>query len=309
MTAQDADGSEPTGPDEEVEFESEADESQAVQEGTGTPEAVESFLSALASASDDDLEETLLECLADSPAAGEEMEGSDDAEPNDEESADPVAITIDDELVDELAEVETEHLARALGALRVEVARLETRLAGEAERADDLESRLARKQADFQNYKKRQQKRHEEEKQRATEDLVARLLDVRDNLERALEQDDDTDIRGGVESTLEQFDHQLERENVARIEPTVGGDTDPRRHEVLVTIASDEPEGSIAQVHRPGYEMAGKVLRPAQVAVSDGSLADDADAETADEDAADGTEAGEKADPGEETDARRGGDE
>ncbi|WP_417448621.1 nucleotide exchange factor GrpE [Halovenus salina] len=116
-------------------------------------------------------------------------------------------------------------------------------------------------------------------KQRATEDFVTRLLDVRDNLERALEQDEDTDIRGGVESTLDQFDQQLDRENVEPIEPEVGQETDPRRHEVLATIASDQPEDTVAQIHRSGYVMGEKVLRPAQVAVSDGSLSDQEETE------------------------------
>jgi molecular chaperone GrpE len=99
---------------------------------------------------------------------------------------------------------------------------------------------------------------------------VERLLDVRDNLQRALDQDDDADIRGGVESTLRQFDQELEREEVGRIEPAPGDETDPQRHEVLMRVASDQPEDAVADVHRPGYEMGGKVLRPAQVTVSEG---------------------------------------
>jgi len=177
-------------------------------------------------------------------------------------------------LVEAVEATPAETVAEGITRLRTELARLQDDLEAERERADDLESRLKRKQADFQNYKKRQQERMEEEKQRATEDLVSRLLDVRDNLQRALEQDADTDIRGGVESTLEQFNHELDKENVAVIEPDVGSEVDPRRHEVLATIASDQPEDTVADLHRPGYEMAGKVLRPAQVAVSDGSQHD-----------------------------------
>jgi len=178
------------------------------------------------------------------------------------------------ELVSVIETTPAEVVAAGFASLQEKVDELESELETERERADDLESRLKRKQADFQNYKKRQQERMEEEKQRATEDLVSRLLDVRDNLQRALEQDADTDIRGGVESTLEQFNHELDKENVAVIEPDVGSEVDPRRHEVLATIASDQPEDTVADLHRPGYEMAGKVLRPAQVAVSDGSQHD-----------------------------------
>lgn len=169
-----------------------------------------------------------------------------------------------EELIERVADSEPEDIARELHTLRNQVDERD-------EEIEDLQSRLKRKQADFQNYKKRQKKRLEDEKERATEDLVERLLDVRDNLRRALEQDENADIRGGVESTLKQFDEQFERENVTPIEPDPGEDVDPQRHEALATIASDQPEQTVAEVHRPGYEMAGKIIRPAQVAISDGS--------------------------------------
>ncbi|WP_436935240.1 nucleotide exchange factor GrpE [Halovenus marina] len=184
---------------------------------------------------------------------------------------DPEDVAVDAEVLEWVDAASVETTARVIEALRRERDRLESDLAETSERADDFESRLKRKQADFQNYKKRQQKRLEEEKQRATEDFVERILDVRDNLDRALDQDEGADIRSGLESTVEQFDEQLRRENVERIEPEPGQDTDPQRHEVLATVESDQPADSIASVHRTGYEMAGKVLRPAQVTVSGGS--------------------------------------
>ena len=105
-------------------------------------------------------------------------------------------------------------------------------------------------------------------KARATEDLVEELIDVRDNLVRALDQDDDADLRPGVESTLEAFDRALEDENVAFISPAAGEEVDPERHEVMQRVDSDQPAGTIADVYQQGYEMAGKILRPARVTVS-----------------------------------------
>lgn len=133
---------------------------------------------------------------------------------------------------------------------------------------EELDSNLKRKQADFKNYKKRMKKRREQERKRATEDLVTRLIDVRDNLKRGLEQDGD--IREGVESTLNQFDHVLEGENVEELAPEPGDAVDPQRHEVLMQVESEQPADTIDDVHRPGYEMAGKILREAQVTVSNG---------------------------------------
>jgi molecular chaperone GrpE len=178
---------------------------------------------------------------------------------------------IDPELVERVAESDPETVASELAALRLRVDALESQLETREEEVDDLESKLKRKQADFQNYKKRMEKRREEEKQRATEDLVERLLDVRDNLLRALDQEaNGGDIRDGVERTLGQFDSVLAEENVEVVEPEPGEEVDPHTHEVLMRVDSDQPADTIADVSRPGYVMAEKVLRPAQVTVSEG---------------------------------------
>ncbi|EMA41581.1 nucleotide exchange factor GrpE [Halococcus hamelinensis] len=158
------------------------------------------------------------------------------------------------------------------GELASEVDDLRERAATAEERAaevEELEAQLKRKQADFQNYKKRAKQRQEEQEARATEDLVTRLLEVRDNLSRALEQDEEVDIRPGVESTLEELDRVFDDENVDQIEPTPGDAVDPQRHEVMLRVDSDEPSDTVAEVYRPGYEMGEKVLRPAQVTVSE----------------------------------------
>jgi molecular chaperone GrpE (heat shock protein) len=141
------------------------------------------------------------------------------------------------------------------------------------EEREDLKGKLARKQADFKNYKERQKRKQEQLKERATEDLVERLVDVRDNLKRALDQDvdDDESIRGGVEMTLKEFDRVLADENVEEISPEAGEDVDPQRHEVMVRVDSDQPEGTVAEVFNPGYEMADRVIQAAQVTVSTGA--------------------------------------
>jgi molecular chaperone GrpE len=179
-------------------------------------------------------------------------------------------VELDPELVERVAEADPETVAREIQSLRQRVDAAEEALAAEEARAEELESKLKRKQADFQNFKKRMEKRREEEQARATEALVERLLDVRDNLVRALEQDEDVDIREGVAKTLDTFDRVLDAENVVTIEPEAGADVDPQRHEVLLKVASDQPPGTVDSLQRPGYEMAGKVIRPAQVTVSDG---------------------------------------
>lgn len=208
-----------------------------------------------------------------SGAAGADTDG---------ERTDEQIAELREKQLETVQDADADELADELAARRLKIERLESELAEREstieqkdEEIEDLTSRLKRKQADFQNYKKRMKEKREDEKQRATEDLVERLLDVRDNLKRALDQDDVADLRDGVESTLRQFETELDRENVEPIEPEPGDEVDPERHEVLVRMDSSLPEDTIAEAHRAGYEMAGKVIRTAQVAVSDGSPADE----------------------------------
>lgn len=180
------------------------------------------------------------------------------------EADEDLADTIEERVL-ALAE-ERDDLEARLGERNEEVEALESEI-------EDLQTRVKRTQADFQNYKKRAKKRQDQLEERATEDLVTRLVDVRDNLVRALETDHDDveSIREGVEMTLREFDHVLDAENVATVDPEPGTEVDPQRHEVMMRVESDQPADTVAEVYRAGYEMAGKVIRTAQITVSEGS--------------------------------------
>ena len=213
----------------------------------------------------------------DAAAAGGNRERDGDSPTLDDELDEELAeADLDGALVERVESADTESVARELAALRARVDALESQLEDREAELDEVTSKLKRKQADFQNYKKRTEKRREQERQRATEDLVERLLDVRDNLLRALDQEtaDADDIREGIETTLTQFDRVLDEENVDVVDPEPGETVDPHTHEVLMRVDSDQPEDTIAEVHRPGYVMAEKVLRPAQVTVSEGDGGD-----------------------------------
>ncbi|WP_433627828.1 nucleotide exchange factor GrpE [Halomicrococcus sp. NG-SE-24] len=191
-----------------------------------------------------------------------------DAESETEQSVEDVLGPTSTSLVAKVA-VEDEGLAVDL---EEHLADLERRREEAEAEAEEFESKLKRKQADFQNYKKRAKKRQEQLEERATEDLVERLLDVHENLKRAVEDDHENveSLREGVELTLKELNRVLDEENVTEIEPDPGEDVDPQRHEVMMRVDSDHPEDTIADVYRPGYEMADKVLQSAQVTVSDG---------------------------------------
>ena len=204
------------------------------------------------------------------PESGASAGGDAQADGDDASSADPTdeeARPSVETLVTRIA-AHDEALAETAHELGDRIESLEADLEAKDEEIETLTEKLTRARADFTNYKKRTEKQQEQLKARATEDLVERLTSVRDNLVRALEQDADADIRPGVESTLESFDRVLAEENVTFITPSAGDEVDPERHEVMLRVDSDQPAGTIDDVYQPGYEMAGKVIQPAQVTVS-----------------------------------------
>jgi molecular chaperone GrpE len=225
---------------------------------------------------------------------------SDDAAERDASDADPAAATgvgttagdgdaseatptgaengSEADLADRVA-AHDEALASEVRAVQADLASSEERVAELEERVESLESKLKRKAADFENYKKRAEERREELKERAAEDLVEKVVAVRDDLVRALDQDEDAGLRDGIESTLATFDRILDEENVDPVEPSPGDEVDPHSHEVLMRVESDRPEGRIVDVYRPGYVMGDRVIQTAQVAVSEGAAGDEATAD------------------------------
>ncbi len=202
----------------------------------------------------------------------------DELDASEEPAADEAPAESEEPSVEELsAQIETLEAERDALADELEDLRAER---------DDLTSRLKRAAADFENYKKRQSRLREQQSSEATERVLERLLVVRDNLTRALDEDvEDLDaLREGVKLTLSEFDRVLDAEDVSEIDPDPGHRVDPERHEVMAKVESEHPEGHIDDVYQAGYERGEKVLRPAQVTVSDGAgrAADDADESTED---------------------------
>lgn len=131
---------------------------------------------------------------------------------------------------------------------------------------------LARLQADFDNYKKRQEKKQKEFIEFANEGLINNLLSVMDNLERALdstENEKDTKaIKEGINNTLKEFRNILNKEGVKPMQ-SIGHRFDPYKHEAVMRIDTDKySEDTITEEFRKGYYIKSKVLRPAMVKVA-----------------------------------------
>lgn len=131
---------------------------------------------------------------------------------------------------------------------------------------------LERLQADFDNYKKRQEKKQREFIEFANERLINNLLSVIDNLERALDstknEKDTRAIREGINNTLKEFYNILKKEGVVPME-SIGHRFDPYKHEAVMRIDTDKySEDTVIEEFQKGYYIKSKVLRPAMVKVA-----------------------------------------
>jgi len=141
----------------------------------------------------------------------------------------------------------------------------------------ELEDRLLRNAAEFENYKKRQARLYEDMVRNANDRVLADLLDIVDNFERAVEHasatgDNGADaVRKGAELILSQMKDMLGRYDVTPIE-SLGKPFDPNLHEALMQVQSAEyDEGIVALQINRGYKRGDRVIRHARVGVSTGA--------------------------------------
>jgi len=135
----------------------------------------------------------------------------------------------------------------------------------------DLRQTLLRRQADFDNYRKRIEKERAEDSKRHTARVVEALIPIIDGFEHALAAHREAEYenyRKGFELIYKQLRDNLAKLGVERIEP-LGQRFDPHSHQAMDRTETDEAEdGTILQVYQPGYIFHGRVLRPAMVRVA-----------------------------------------
>jgi molecular chaperone GrpE len=160
-----------------------------------------------------------------------------------------VEAQVDDPVVDELAEV--------------------------ARQRDEYLDALQRLKAEFDNYRKRAARDQSDLVARASERLVKALLPVLDDLERALEaaeQHEEAKLEDGVRLVHRALADTLAKEGL--VEVATDGKFDPHTQEALLAQPSEAKEGTVVQVLQKGYRLGDRVLRPARVVVSSGSVCD-----------------------------------
>ncbi|MAZ33064.1 MAG: nucleotide exchange factor GrpE [Thalassospira sp.] len=153
----------------------------------------------------------------------------------------------------------------------------------EAEVAE-LKDRLLRAAAEVENTRRRAKKDVEDASNYAVTKFARDLLDVGDNLRRALEaagNDANADpamktLIDGVEMTEKSLLKAFEQNGIEKLEP-LGEKLDPNQHQAVFEMPNPAyPDGHVAQVMQAGYVLKGRLLRPAMVGVTKNPAGQDA---------------------------------
>ena len=130
-------------------------------------------------------------------------------------------------------------------------------------------------QAEAENFRKRMRRDMEDQLRFASVPMIGDILEVRDNLLRALQAAENAadlvGLKEGVAMVAKQLDDTLAKYSVEEI-PALGETFDPNCHEAISQMPSDDhPSGTISHVAQSGFRMHDRVIRPSQVVVSSGS--------------------------------------
>ena len=135
---------------------------------------------------------------------------------------------------------------------------------------DELNDRLLRLTAEYDNFRKRSQREKNESRQFANQHLLEKQLPVLDNFEMALTAAENADpaIRDGVQMIYDQFLSVLKEAGVEGID--AGGELfDPNVHEAISQKETTEvEEGTVVQQVQRGYKLNDRLVRPARVIVA-----------------------------------------
>ncbi len=166
-----------------------------------------------------------------------------------------------------------ETIGNALIELKTRISELEAGYKALEEENSSLKDQYLRKQADFENFRKRMQKEKQEVIQFSNKQLLLDIVPVLDDFERAIksaeESEDFTSFHDGILLIERQFYNLLERKWGLKRMDSKGSPFDPQFHEAIATEESkDHDQAVVIEDYQKGYLLHDKVLRAAKVKVS-----------------------------------------
>jgi molecular chaperone GrpE len=184
----------------------------------------------------------------------------------------------DDETAQDQTPTDGEPQSRA----EIAAAELATLLAKAEGELAETKDKLLRALAETENIRRRAQRDSDDARKYAASKFAGDMLDVADNLRRALASVEGVTVQDdhikalveGVAATERALLSAFERHGIKRIEPQLGERFDANAHEAMFEVPNTgQPGGSIVQVVQPGYRMHDRLLRPAMVGVAKGDAA------------------------------------
>ena len=132
---------------------------------------------------------------------------------------------------------------------------------------EDYHSQILRLQADFDNYKKRSEKDLKDYIKYANENLILKIIEVYEDLERALNTDNSADLKEGVDMIYKKLKDILQGEGLVEIN-CKGEIFDPFKHEALMVEEHDDyDDGAVIEELAKGYTLDSKVIKYSKVKV------------------------------------------
>jgi molecular chaperone GrpE len=138
-----------------------------------------------------------------------------------------------------------------------------------------LKEQILRYAADAENTKRRAEREANDARAYAIQKFARDLLGVADNLARALTHEPESEDAGvknfvlGVEMTDKELQSAFERNGLKKIQPARGEKFDPHQHQAMAEVPdTDVVGGGVVEVMQPGYELLGRLVRPAMVMVA-----------------------------------------
>ena len=174
---------------------------------------------------------------------------------------------MDAEVVSEAGREESE-----AEAAEASVAQWQAALEVAVKQRDELKDQLLRSQADFQNFKRRNQTARSDGYEDGVRESIAAMLPAIDNLERAIDAAEKTEdeaakaLAEGVKMTLGALMEGLKRFGFEEV-PALGEEFDPEKHNAVMKEAGEEP-GKVLEVFQKGYRVKDRIIRYAMVKVA-----------------------------------------
>jgi len=151
--------------------------------------------------------------------------------------------------------------------LNSQILEKDTEIQEKEDNLEECQERMLRMQADFDNYKKRNEKELQEYVNYANEGLIIKIIEAYEDLQRALKSKKSNDLREGVDLIYQKLSKILEEEGLEEI-PCEGKTFDPYKHEALMAEDHDEYEnGKVIEELGKGYTLNSKVIKYSKVKV------------------------------------------